>query len=78
MKVRVYVQADGTAFIEPLNKVNQPLPQSVASMRKSAVKIIDADIDAPIIGVDKDAAKREIASKGYYINHSGVTMQENQ
>ena len=76
MKVRVYVQADGKALIEPLDKVNQSLPQSVAGMRNSAVKTRDADIDDSIIGVDKDAAKREIAKKGYYINRAAVTMQE--
>lgn len=76
MKVRVYAQADGKALIELLDRVNQPLPQSAASMRNSAIKTRDADIDDSIIGVDKDAAKREIAKNGYYINHAGVEMQE--
>ena len=76
MKVRVYVQADGRALIEPLDKVNQPLPQSIAGMRDSSVKTRDADIDDSIIGVDRDATKRAIAKDGCYINHSDVTMQE--
>ena len=76
MKVRVYAQADGKALIEPLDKVNQPLPQSAASMRNSAIKTRVVDIDDSFIGVDRDAAKREIEKNGYYINQAGVKMQE--
>lgn len=78
MKVRVYVQTDGTALIEPLDKVDQPLPKPAASMRNSAVRTRDAELDDSIIGVDKCAAKREIAKNGYYINQSDVMMQEKQ
>ena len=76
MKVRIYIQRDGCALVVPLEGVDQTLPPAQDSMRKSAVRIKDADIDDSIIGLDKDAARKSILRKGWFVNESDITISE--
>lgn len=68
MKVRIYVQHDLTALIVPLDDADKKLSPDKESMKASATKIRDTDLDDSIIGVDRAGAKHDIQNKGDFVN----------
>lgn len=76
MKVRIYVQADGTALVVPITGINNPLPPHAQAMKNSAVREKDADLDDSIIGMDRGGAKKGIQTKGYHVNKPEIQVTE--
>ena len=70
MKVDIYIQKDGvTALVVPSECDVKGLPPDIQNMANSAVdKKQNIDIDDPVIGINREAAKRGISAQGYYVN----------
>lgn len=68
MRVRIFVQDDLTALVVPLINANKTLSPDKEKMKTDAIKIKDAEIDDPIIGMNQVCAKQSIAKNGYYEN----------
>lgn len=78
MKVDIYIQKDRmTALVVPSECDVKGLPPGIQSMVDSAVdKKKNVDIGDPVIGLNREAAKRGISAQGYYVNVAKTTFCE--
>ena len=76
MKVKIYVQNDGTALVVPIAGVNNPLPPHAQTMKNSAVSEKEADLDDSIIGMDRGGAQKGIQTNGHYVNKPKIQITE--